>query len=140
MKALLQYLVLVGLPVLGVLGVLQLGQGLTAPKALAGAWAFNPSGLVSEASTCPVLESVDQVATLAVAQSGPDLTLELGELRVDGQVEGSTVRAMSPLLALDADVGLPGQMRGTLTFPTCPASPTLTFNALRQLSGQEEGG
>ena len=139
MKALLNYLVLVGLPVLGVLGVLQLGQGLTAPKALAGAWTFVPSSFSPEASACPVTTSVTQIDTLTVAQSGPKLTLKLGELRVDGQVDGSTVRATSPLFTLDADVGSPELMRGTLTFPTCPASPVLAFSALRQLRGQERG-
>jgi len=138
-KALLYYLVLLGVPVLG---VLQLGQKLTAPKALEGAWTFDPSGVASEVSACPMLAGVGQLETLAITQSGPKLTLKLGELQVAGQID-APYALRRPLIVVEADVrsqgAVPGMIQGTLTFPTCPASPTLAFNTFRQPFGQEGG-
>lgn len=139
MKALTYYLLLVGIPVLGVLGVLHLGQGLTAPKAVAGTWTLEAVSLPSEKTACTALKEAARARTFAVEQSGPRLTLELGELRADGHIDGDVVRATSPLLLVDAGVEPSGAMRGVLTFAACPTSPTLVFTAAQQLS-QGAGG
>lgn len=138
MKALTHYLLLVGIPVLGVLGVLQLGQGLTAPKAVAGTWTLEAVSPPSGNATCAVLKEAAQAQTLAIEQSGPELMLELGEMRVDGRIDGNVVRAASAPVSIDASLEPSGAMRGALSFPSCPASSRLTFTAARQLS-QGEG-
>lgn len=139
MKAITNYLLLVGIPVLGVLGVLHLGQGLAAPKAVAGTWAFEAVSPRSENATCAALKEAARVRTFAVDQAGPRLALEVGELRADGRIDGDVVRATSTLLLVDASVEPSGTMRGVLSFPTCPASPLLAFTAARQL-GRGAGG
>jgi hypothetical protein len=140
LKALAHYLLLVGIPVLGILGVLQLGQGLTAPKAVAGTWTFEATRFSSEGPACAALEGAARARTFAVEQSGPELTLELGELRIDGHLDGNMVRTASAPLLIDASLEPSGTMRGVLSFPSCQASPTLAFTAARQQSRGAGGG
>ncbi len=75
MRPILLYLVLVGLPVLGTLGLLQVGQNLVAPISLAGKWSAqltppNPCGLSDEVSLLPAGPT-----TLSITQSGPNLLI-----------------------------------------------------------------
>ena len=130
MKALLQYLVLVGIPVLGVLGILELGQGLTAPRAVSGIWQITPKASTSLA--CPTPAEVMKKPTLVVEQSGPRLVFEVGNLTIHGLIEGRTVQAESERMNMAAQLEASGVLRGTLSFPSCPATPSIVFSALSE--------
>lgn len=132
MKALVQYVLLVGIPILGVLGVLHLGQGLSAPHAVSGLWDITPSDSGQAASvtcSCPTVTDTLATQTLTVEQSGPKLVLELGNLRTHGLIDRQTVRAASKRVSLNARLEASGVLRGTLSFATCPGTPKLPFTA-----------
>jgi len=75
MRPIILYLVLVGLPVLGILGLLQVGQTLSAPISLGGKWSAqltppDPRELVGEDWLLR-----HGPTTLNITQSGPNLLL-----------------------------------------------------------------
>ena len=75
MKPVLLYLVLVGIPILGILGLLQVGQTLSAPISVAGTWNAQlslPSQLDSAAGD-PLIHPGPTL--LNISQSGPDLLI-----------------------------------------------------------------
>lgn len=79
MRTALLYLILVGLPVLGILELLHVGQGLSAPISLAGKWNAhlvpqNPRALAGEDSLL-----LPGPITLTITQSGPNLLLTFEE-------------------------------------------------------------
>lgn len=132
MKALLQYVLLVGLPILGVLGVLQLGEALVAPKAVAGIWRLESARGPAPVSSCPDRAEVADVEAFTLSQSGPKLTFELGKLTAYGAIDGRAVQATSPTLFLDARVTDSRMLRGTMNFPACPDAPPLAFTASQE--------
>ena len=132
MKTLLQYLVLVGIPILGVLGILRMGQGLTAPQAVSGIWQVTPSGPAltpSAVRACPAAAEFLEQPNLSVEQSGPRLVFDLSNFTIHGTIEGQAVRAASERIAFDARLESSGAMNGTLGFPTCPDVPSISFIA-----------
>ena len=133
MKALLQYVVLVGIPVLGVLGILQLGQGLAAPRAVSGIWQVTPSVSSLTPSvqlSCPAAFGVVEKPKLVIEQSGPRLVFDLNDLTVHGLIEGQTVQAASDQMDLMAQLESTGMLRGTFSFPACPNAPSIAFTAM----------
>jgi hypothetical protein len=81
MKSLLLYLLLVGLPVAGVLGILHAGRGLQAPPAIGGAWRTDASGQ-------------GPAAEIVLAQSGEHVEVAVaGGPRLRGRVRGDSVVA-----------------------------------------------
>lgn len=79
MRAVLLYLILVGLPVAGILGLLRVGQTLSAPIFLAGKWNAqlapqDPRELAGEGSLL-----LPGPITLTIKQSGPNLLLTFEE-------------------------------------------------------------
>ena len=90
----LLYLSLVGLPVLGILGLLQVGQTLSAPISLAGTWnaQLNPD---SE-STAAKSGLLPQPMVLTITQSGPDVILVFDDNQqttLVGKIQGATIDA-----------------------------------------------
>ena len=77
-KPVLLYLVLVGIPVLGILGLLQVGQTLSAPISLAGTWSAHldaPNG--NSIAGNHLLHAGPTV--LNISQSGPQVTLAFND-------------------------------------------------------------
>jgi|GEM_PF-2074707 len=94
MRVVLLYLGLVGLPVLGIVGLLQVGQTLSAPISLAGTWnaQLNPE---SE-STAADPGLLPQPMVLTITQSGPDVVLVFDDNQrttLVGKIEGATIDA-----------------------------------------------
>src|SRR5690606_1110238 len=83
MRPALLYLVLVGLPLLGVLGILRAGSGLAAPPSFGGAWALAPASY-PDGCTPP--------AELRVAQSGRRAEVALGAETEAAEVDGRRLR------------------------------------------------
>ena len=140
----LRYFLMVTPPLLGVLALLQLGQGLTPPVSVKGAWTLeiNPP---APSSSCAAL-SFDQIpATLLIAQSGPQLQLSLNDAKktmLTGQISESTITAdenaqgaqASPVsFEARADPHpIPDRLVGQFSLTNCSTPATVAFTALRE--------
>ena len=92
MRPLLSYILFIGLPLGGLLGVLRYGQRLGAPMAVHGAYAVQPMAPAGRACQTYLLRGSD--STMTVLQSGRQLTLRLGpasDVTLDGTLSGSDV-------------------------------------------------
>ena len=89
MRSLFSYVLFVGLPLAGLLGVLRIGQGIEAPLAVHGAWAVQPMAAPGRVCTRYLLFGAD--SSLTIAQSGRELTATLGpsgEVALRGALDG----------------------------------------------------
>ena len=147
MKTVITYGMLVGLPILGVLLILRLGQNLTPPLSVGGQWsmALSPSALSLTEAGCTAAGEDFTSVTLAIAQSGPKLVLTLDtdpttqlagvitEVRVNANAQTSKPATGPAITQLEATVDRaaePDQLVGALTLPGC--STPLPFTAVRQ--------
>ena len=89
MKSVLLYLILVGLPVLGVSAVHQAGRDLQPPVSFGGSWKIE----AWPDSVCQVGSGPDTL-TFTVEQSGPDIQIRFRRgTRLVGRVEGDSFSA-----------------------------------------------
>jgi hypothetical protein len=119
MRHLVSYLLFVGIPLAGLLGVLRVGQGVEAPRAVHGAWAVQPMAPSGRACTRYLLAGAD--STLAITQSGRQLSGKLGpngEATLQGTLTGAE-------LALEGVI----QPGGALRHAGCTAGDTLRLAA-----------
>jgi hypothetical protein len=148
-RLVVSYVLLVGIPLLGVVGVLGAGRRLTAPISVAGSWDFNidPSG--SEAQSCIAGLGVTRSTVMDISQSGRYLTLTLNsqpKLGLQGTLRGTTVVAnfTSPLetscdrasgfsMTAEIDKAAPRMMSGMWKFDGCPSCGSANFQAVRQV-------
>ena len=149
MKALLLYVVLVGVPIAGVFGIVWLGRDLKPPISVGGAWSMELGNRPVDALPCNAFASSKSL-TLNVSQSGPYLVLSLNDqnaTRLSGEANGASITAASPeqmttgspgaanAIQLQANIDRqPGQdrLQGTLTVANCPGSGQFLFTAIRQ--------
>lgn len=130
LKSFFTYLVLVGFPAAGLLGILHVGRGLDAPRAIGGEWRIAAGPLAG--------------STFVVQQSGEHLSLVLpvdGGIQLRGKSRGDTLRlrhagsaithakACSPAqgttlrAVLDLSAGLRMKGAATVGGAGCPAIP-----------------
>jgi len=140
MKSVLNYLILVGLPVCGVLLILRAGQSLKAPSSIGGAWAVE----VSAPLGCGASAMGSEPPVLIIAQSGPHLNLTLnsnpptilsGVIEAAqvtaSQTEGASQSAAPVYLEATLDSqAVPDQLSGQITLAGC--STSLPFTATRR--------
>jgi hypothetical protein len=121
-KLFISYLLLVGVPILGVLGLLRLGANLAAPVAVAGDW------LLVEAPYSSCMNGLvwDQPSKMAIAQSGRLLVVSLSDANhsvLTGKLDGLAITAESDRgLRLSAAVDKnedPYRMEVELTVSDC---------------------
>jgi hypothetical protein len=148
-RHLLAYLVFVGIPFAGLMGVLRLGQGIRAPQAVHGRYAVTH---LESAGTCQAyLLSGD--SSLTMTQSGREVTASLGRagaITLRGRVDGSTLTLAGVVPVLPALAACPvgdtvrlvgqarrapdhGHLDGTLAFVRCADCAATEFHAVRQL-------
>lgn len=159
MKLLIHYLLLVGLPVLGVLGVLRVGQSLRPPVSVSGPWTVEVSRQVMGYSSCEDQLRQSEPLVLSISQSGPHLTLSFNnkkKINLEGEIESTRVNARSLHAAtnpgsdkgnssdaislyatIDRQAG-PERLLGALSFSKCPAAPEINFVATRQVRSKGE--
>ena len=92
MRHVLSYLLFVGVPLAGLLGVLRVGQWMEAPRAVHGSWAVQPMAPSSRVCTRFLLSDAD--STLTISQSGRQLTGSLGpgaEVGLRGSITGNEI-------------------------------------------------
>jgi len=140
------YTLLVGLPLLGLIGVLKIGRSLKAPISVDGVWTFQ----INSASLCMGSQSEFEPVML-ISQSGPYLQLRsqgAPTLSGSGVIDGKKLRAILPGSSADANGcgtnrGLslvanvdpdsqPRQLNGSIQFADCRACSPIAFRALKQ--------
>jgi hypothetical protein len=154
MRLVLLYLSLVGVPIAGILGILHVGERLTPPIAVGGAWIVEVEAPATGVPACNTALWQAQEPILTISQSGPHLQLTLshedritflGEIR-EGRVtaEAEVTRAAANIPEDRASAHLeawvdhqaqPMRLRGVLTMIQCAARTDMPFVAVRQLGG-----
>lgn len=102
MRHLLSYLLFVGIPLVGLLGVLRVGQGIEAPRAVHGTWEVQPMAPSGRVCTRYLLSDAD--STLRISQSGRELTAALdprAEVSLRGALTGNQL-ALEGVIPPDA--------------------------------------
>lgn len=152
MRPILLYVSLVGLPVLGILGLLQVGQTLSAPISLAGKWNAqliprNPQDLAGNNSLLR-----PGPTTLNITQSGPnlllsfeddpkatfvgnirDMTINAGMVRQDAKATYTSNGTTSIFLRARVDRHTsPERLLGVLTFANESVRIEVPLTAIRQ--------
>lgn len=147
-RLVISYVLLVGIPLLGVVGVLGAGRGLMAPISVAGNWDLQLDPSVPQAQSCGTGLVFTDPTILDISQSGNYLTLTLNsqpQVGLQGTLQGKTVAASlgSPPetsysgaagLSLTAEVdtnAAPRTMSVVLSFDGSPSCGSV-FHAVRQ--------
>jgi len=162
MRAILLYLSLVGIPVLGVLGLLQVGQGLTPPISVGGIWIAELSPPAVDDPSCggPLRRAHGLVVT--ISQSGTHLRLtfndeqrttlvgKLQDLNLTAEVpRQSAAPAATPanheVAAIQVQARVERQteivrLSGGLTLNACSRGATIPFTATRQRGAHQTTG
>ncbi len=153
------YILLVGLPLLGLMCVLRAGATLTAPLAVRGIWTVQADLNSWQGVPCGKLLTGARQPMLNIAQSGRILTGTLNNPQktvLIGTISGATVTisasderqrteglakprgdCLDPhLVHLQATVNQQGNQRfltGTLSLIGCDVCPALAFSAIRHI-------
>ncbi len=151
------YILLVGLPLVGLAGVLKSGRGLAAPISIDGVWKVETSSSTSTSAAEPCDRAISSLlnSSLLVSQSGRSFELTLNgasKTTVDGSIDGKTLKAsLGPVsgcasgqtVTLVASVDPqsdPKSLSGSLTAADCASCMPLQFRAVRQPRPQAAGG
>lgn len=137
------YFCLVGIPLLGVIGILWLGHHhLTAPLSVAGAWDVEADLRPLHGQRCGSLLAALRQPFFDVAQSGNTLTVRMGDGRgtiVPGVLHDVRLRfggsGADCALQWEAAVQGPRERRtliGTLAIAGCGSCPPIPFRATRR--------
>ena len=164
-RTVLLYLVLVGLPLAGLLGILRVGRALTPPPPIGGEWVVEtalPAGLPE--SCAARLRPAARQPALTLSQSGIYLSLTLrgekgaatldGRLREDSLFASAEPRARTASrgaecealdgLRLDAALqhspGGAARLNGTLAVPGCGGCAPARFTAVRASAPAHRSG
>jgi len=154
------YILLVGVPLLGLVGILRSGRGLVAPISVDGVWKFDTDSANQSAGKCSKSLASIQDSPVTISQSGKRLALSLNNGSTatgSGVIEGTTLNATVPLswepmnepgcgsntvLTLSATVNPKAEtrsMQGTISVNDCASCSTVKYQALRQTrSGRSE--
>jgi hypothetical protein len=148
------YVFMVGLPLLGILGVLESGRKLAAPATLSGSWTLTVSASEAPAGCADWLDASHH-SPMEISQSGRYLTLVLGRdakrsasAILDGTLlatepassptptnsaDHSGACAGSDVFSMQATIGPktePRGMSGVLTLDGCATCAPVKFNAV----------
>lgn len=145
------YSLLVGLPVLGLFGILKAGHNLAAPVSVGGDWSFEIAAEGVAESPCLRSVFASREGLVSISQSGKRLALVLDDkfkTTASGVIEGDAIRLSAPslpggpadcggnfslLLTATADRDAePKVMTGLISFNECPACSPVEFRAIRQ--------
>ncbi len=125
MKTVLIYLLLVGAPLLGLLGILRAGERIVPPRHVGGEWVLEPAFAAALRAACPDLGFPAAGPALAVSQSGTRAVLTLGDTAattLDARLDGESLAAATR----DGSAACGGRgLRLAATLRPGPASPRL---------------
>ncbi|SRR6266849_2318959 len=154
------YIVLVGLPIVGLAGALKSGRTLTAPISVDGVWTVQADPVQFAGLTCAHSFVPTQDTALTISQSGKNFTLSFGNWPKSigaGRIEGTKLtaslvppdswisqagcgsgRELSIAAIVDGNRGS-RSLLGTLSVNGCPACATVRFHGLRQMPPAKGG-
>jgi hypothetical protein len=154
------YILLVGLPVAGLVGVLKSGRKLGAPISVDGVWQLQADPVQLAALPCGKNLAYSPETALTISQSGRNFTLNLAndpKSTASGVVEGTTLMAtLVPSATWSEESGCgpgrelslratvnpkadPRSLLGTLSVNDCPACASVEFHALWQAPPAKKG-
>ena len=159
-KFVLAYTLLVGLPLLGLAGVLRFGRGLTAPISVDGVWQFGTDQAHLPHGKCGKGLASLEGSLVTFSQSGRELTVTVNNewsATGSGVIEGTTLNATVPLL--QASTNEPGcgsdnvltlratidpkleprSMQGMVSFHECASCSSVSYQAVRQTRSSRSG-
>jgi hypothetical protein len=126
------YLLMVGVPVLGLLGILRAGRGLSAPPSVGGEWALSADPTVNCANPPG---SLQRQLAWSISQSGTQALITLADghaTTLEATIDGATLTSKSPMGSIAATIAGSLDQRtieGKITLVGCaPAA----FRAVRQ--------
>jgi hypothetical protein len=152
------YVLLVGLPIVGLVGVLKSGRNLSAPISVDGVWQLQANSAQLASLPCGKALGDSSNTTLSISQSGKNFSLGFGTINpsdgsrsvASGVIEGTRLRASLPAAraASAADGGCvqgreltlvatvnpkadPRSLAGTLSINDCPSCAPVEFHAVR---------
>jgi hypothetical protein len=148
------YAFAMGVPILGIVGVLHLGETLTPPVSVGGMWRIELSLPAAGDSACGSPFSHSEQPVLTISQSGPHLLLAFNDqagTTLRGEIRGQTMAAESigpGIIAgangrgeetapthLEARVDRqaePDRLSGVLGSAQCSSQTGIPFTAMRQ--------
>jgi hypothetical protein len=142
------YILLVGLPLLGLVGVLRSGRSLSAPFSVDGAWRIQAGAAHTAAAPCGDFLSSVSNSPVSISQSGTSLVIGLGGKTTTGTLQGKTIKAqfagaVTPNAADCSDHSLtltgtldpltePRTLSGRLSVEGCVSCAPVEFHAVRQ--------
>jgi hypothetical protein len=148
------YILLVGLPILGLFGVLRKGRSLTPPISVDGSWKVQTDGVAT--LPCGNASQPSNI-NLAISQSGETFTMNLGGVQkspIFGALDGTTLKATGPSSAWPGDNSCAGghdfsliakvdpkasprALAGTISINDCPSCSPVSFHAVRQVPAEK---
>ena len=160
MKALLLYVVLVGIPVVGVCSLLRFGEALTAPIPVGGVWIAETTSRDLCDRSCGGLKIPSDQLALSISQSGTYLVLTLNDRKrtaLAGRIDNSTIVAagetrstsVDPSTDNEATIGLRARVEcqdgadrliASLTIEGCEPAVEFSFTAIRQAGARRTSG
>ena len=155
------YVLLVGLPLLGLAGVLRAGRSLSAPASIDGTWKLAAAEKGESHQPCTLAISSLTNSSLMISQSGKGLELEFDnslKTKATGTLEGKTLMVpvtltpqphsavgcadTQPLIlraTLDPD-SEPKSLTGVISVDGCPTCAPMSFRAVRLHGTHSERG
>jgi|SRR5712675_1752655 len=147
------YIILVGLPIVGLAAALKSGRTLTAPISVDGVWTVQADPVQLAGLTCAHSFVPTQDTALTISQSGKNFTLSLANSPKSigsGSIEGTKLRSslvppdlwtsqagcgtgheLSIVATVDGNASS-RSLLGTLSVSGCPACTTIRFHGFRQ--------
>ncbi len=150
MRSVFWYVVFVGVPLLALLGILRLGEGLPAPRAVHGEYSFAVDSSGAIGCLMPAVAGGERRMT--ISQSGTRLELKLmGDKPVAfrGTIAGDTIRVAAARTCLTADSSAMSatvertesatQIVGQMELRGCGTCPRVPFRARRLPTKPQQG-
>ena len=145
LKTTVIYLCLVGPPFLGLVGILQVGKGITPPRSIGGEWELDDASRQEAAGPCHGIV-FDKQPTLKVSQSGLHAEVifaDKAQTRLDVQIDaerisgrgGPAAGSCDQPLTLEArldQTGPEARIIGTLERRGCSGCPAAHLRAARR--------
>lgn len=147
------YLVLVGTPLLGLLGILRVGETLEVPVSVGGTWAVEQATVQRIQRSCASLELPTENPTMTVSQSGRYVRVrfnDIPETSMIGRLHARTLTVRQVLASgthvenicdvttlallqvhLQRTAGQTDQLSGQWRMPECDVCAAQSFRAAR---------
>jgi len=153
-RFIIAYILLVGVPLLGLGGVLKAGRHLRAPISIDGTWKVETRANHAAAQPCDQAIASLLNSSLVVSQSGKALELTLNgtsKTTVAAELDGSELRASvgaragcsaeQPVMLMASidPKAEPKSLTGSFSVANCASCSPLEFRAVRQVKVQSGG-